>query len=42
MESGPTGRLVVDRPAPIDVNTPKDLADLAAPLGYSFPARPTA
>lgn len=42
MEAGPTQRLSVDRPAPIDVNTPDDLSDLAERLGYSLPAPPTA
>lgn len=42
MESGPTQRLSIDRPAPIDVNTPDDLAALATRLGYSLPAPPTA
>ena len=42
MESGPTHRLVLDRQAPLDVNTPDDLATLAVRLGHSFPAPPTA
>lgn len=42
MESGPTHRLFVDRPAPLDVNTPEDLLALSRRLGYSLPAPPTA